>query len=45
MNSKEQAFKERMAKKQEKLDEAEAQKADELRQDYLKRTGRKELKP
>lgn len=35
----------RMKKKEKKEQEREEEKAENLRQDYLKRTGRKEMKP
>lgn len=39
------AFEERMAERKPQNDEKEAQRQEQLRQDYLKRTGRTELKP
>jgi hypothetical protein len=39
------AFEERMRKKREAEEKAEKEKAERLRQDYLRRTGRTEIKP
>jgi len=39
------AFEERMRKRRETEEKAEKEKAERLRQDYLRRTGRTEIKP
>lgn len=45
LDAKVAAWEKRMEKKQAKEEKDEAERAEQLRQAYLRRTGRKEMKP